>query len=272
MHKIEASVRPATFFLLTFALSWLIWIPLALSHFDIGPFKISEETSSIVRLLGVLMPAASAVLLSLFTGGGAAVRQLMARLTIWRVGWQWWVAAALVQPLLLAFAAMLYNAFGGQPRIAPQPQAAGVALAVNIIFLLIATLGEEIGWRGVALPALQKRYSALVSSAILGVLWAGWHIPFWLLLDTFDQFGIGYLALNFLLVLPLNFYITWFFNHSRGSLLLPVACHVVFNMVNTIWLPVTINVNAFIIFIALGWAITIPLLRYLEPKPEKLST
>jgi membrane protease YdiL (CAAX protease family) len=260
----ETRVHPSAFFALTFALSWLIWIPLALSHFGIGPLHIPEETSTVVRLLGVLMPATAALLLSVRTGGRPAVRQLLSRLTIWRVGWRWWAAAVLVQPLLLFLAAWIYRGFGGNSRIAPEQPVAGAALVVNGLFLLIATLGEEIGWRGVALPALQQRCSPLVASGILGVLWASWHIPFWLLMDTFDQFGVGYLALNFLL-LPLAFYITWFYNHGRSSLLLPVAFHLSFNLVNTIWLPVTTNISAFTILIAFEWVLAIIVCHDLEP-------
>jgi hypothetical protein len=108
----------------------------------------------------------------------------------------------------------------------------------------------------------------LAASAILGILWAIWHIPFWLLLDTFDQYGTSYLVLNFLLVLPLNFYITWFFNHGRSSLLLPVASHVVFNVVNTIWWPVTLSIGAFTILIVAEWIVAIPMLGFLEQNPR----
>ena len=271
MRPSTPPVRPLTFFALTYALSWLIWIPLALSHFGIGPFYISEGTSSGVRLLGVLMPAASALLLTAFAAGRAGLRSLFSRLLIWRVGWRWWAAAALVQPALLVITGLAYNSLGGQPPIPAAPMVSIAALLVNIFFLLLATLGEEIGWRGLALPALQQRHSARTASIILGVLWAAWHIPFWLLLDTFDQYGIGYLGLNILFVLPLTFYITWFYNHGRASLLLVVACHVSFNIINVAFFPVTTNIAAFGIFIALSWAIALFLLPRLEPPAKEPS-
>lgn len=257
-------VHPLAFFLLTFALSWLIWIPLALSHFGIGPLQIPEGISGIVRLLGVLMPAVAALWLTACAGGREAVRSLWKRLALWRVDWRWWLAAVVGAPVLLVASGLLYNWFGGNPPVMPEPLAEPVAFVVNIIFLALATLGEEIGWRGVALPALQQRHSALKASVILGLLWAAWHLPFWLLLDTFDQFGVGYLALNFLLALPMTVYITWFFNHSQASLLLPVAFHLSFNLVNVIWLPVTINVDAFALFIVMLWIVALWILPRLE--------
>jgi membrane protease YdiL (CAAX protease family) len=263
-----SQVRPAAFFGLTFLLSWLIWVPLALSHFRIGHIHVPEGISSSVRLLGVLMPATSALLLTAWAGGRGAVRGLLGRLTIWRVGWVWWVVAAVVQPVLLVATGLLYNALGGRPPVTALPPVSAAALVVNVVMLALATLGEEVGWRGMALPALQQRHSALTASAILGLLWATWHLPFWLLLDTFDQFGAVYLALNYLLIQPSTFYITWFFNHSRSSLLLPVAFHVAFNIVNVAWLPVTTNVRAFGLFIAAQWVIALLVLPHLE-RPDQ---
>lgn len=264
-----AAISPVSFFALTYLLSWLIWVPLAMSHFAVGPLRVSEQTSGIVRLLGVLMPAVAAILLAAWSGGRGAVKALLSRLALWRVGRRWWLAAVLVQPLLLVLAGLIYNVFSGSSAIAVTSPASAGALIVQVIFLLIATLGEEIGWRGAALPALQQRSSAVKASAILGFLWATWHLPFWLLLDTFDRFGFGYLALNVLLVFPMTFYVTWFFNHSRASLLLPVACHLTFNIVNTALAPVTTNLGAFGILIALEWALALLVLPRLESEPAE---
>jgi membrane protease YdiL (CAAX protease family) len=198
-------------------------------------------------------------------GGRAALRGLLGRLLIWRVNWRWWAAAALVLPALLVLTGLAYNLLGGQPPILAAPQTSIAALLINVFFLLVATLGEEIGWRGLALPTLQLRHSAFVSSAILGILWAAWHIPFWLLMDTFDQFGPGYLAFNFLFVLPMTFYITWFYNHGQSSLLLVAASHVAFNIVNVALFPVTTNLVAFGIFTAVCWIIALLVMPRLEP-------
>jgi uncharacterized protein len=257
MRTDSTSVRPLTFFVLTFILSWLIWIPLALSHFGIGPLHIPEGTIALVRLLGVLMPATAALILTALKGGRPALRSMLSHLFIWRTGWRWWAAAALLMPAVLGLSALIYNAVWGDPPVIPLPQTSASALIINVIMLLIATLGEEIGWRGLALPSLQQRYTPLRSSIILGFLWSSWHIPFWLLLDTYTQFGIPYLVLNFLLIVPLTGYITWFYNNGRSSLLLVVAFHVFFNIVNVALLPVTINTGAFAIFIAFDWVIAL---------------
>jgi CAAX protease family protein len=130
----------------------------------------------------------------------------------------------------------------------------------------------------VALPALQQRTSILRASLMLGVLWAVWHVPFWLLLDSYAQHGIGYIGLNLLLIVPFSVYISWFFNNGRFSILLPVAFHLAFNAINTAPFAVTMDIGAFVILIAAEWVLgllVLPRLRdslsWLEPMPATAS-
>jgi uncharacterized protein len=259
------------FFGWSFLLSWLIWIPLTLAHFNLGPVRISEQVSGLVRLLGVLMPAVVALTLTVRSGGRTELRKLVARLAIWRVHWGWWLAAVGVYPALLLCAALLSNGLGWQPylKLHPVPP---IALLVNILILGIATLGEEIGWRGVALPGLQRQYSPLKASLILGTAWATWHLPFWLVLGNLEEFGPGYLGLNYLFIVPSTVYLTWIFNRTRSSLLLPVAFHLSFNIVNVAVFPVTTTIGAYALFIGLQGAVILGLiLRIHRPEvlPEK---
>jgi uncharacterized protein len=147
-----------------------------------------------------------------------------------------------------------------------------IVLLVNILILGIATLGEEIGWRGVALPGLQRQYSPLKASLILGAAWATWHLPFWLLLGNLEEFGPGYFGLNYLFIVPSTYYLTWIFNRTRSSLLLPVAFHLSFNIVNVAVYPVTSTLGAYALFIGLqGLVISGIILRIHRPEvlPEK---
>ena len=244
------------FFALTFFLSWLIWIPLALSHYDLGPFKVSEGLSSLIRLFGVLMPAVSAVILTAVKGGREGVGELLGRLGIWRVNLSWWLAGIVIYPVLLLASALIYNWVTGE-AVPPAKIGSPAELAINIIFLAVAAIGEEIGWRGAALPALQRQFNPLRASLILGILWAAWHLPFWILLGNISEFGVGYIGLNFLFIVPMTFFMTWIFNHSRSSLLLPVAFHLVFNIINVAIIQVTSTVGAYAIFIVLQLLVVI---------------
>lgn len=267
----SASIPPWTFFILTFLLSWGIWIPLVLSHLGVGPVLISEGTSEVVRLFGVVVPAIAAMVLMLSYRGVPGVLGLLRPLKTWNVPGKWWAAAVLVQPIVLILAAVVFNSFAGNPPITVVSGLSSRAIVINIVFLLIASLGEEIGWRGLALPALERRHGAFWASAVLGVVWATWHLPFWVLLDTFSEFGVGYILLNYLFVLPGAFYITWLYNNARFSLLLVVMFHVTFNSVNVAFLPVTTSVGAFGIVIAINWIIAVLVSRRLEPASIKMA-
>lgn len=271
MHPTQPLVPPRTFFMLTFVLSWLIWIPLTLSHLGIGSFDIAESTSMGVRLLGVLMPATAALLLTARTGGRRAVRRLLASLTVWRVGWMWWGAAVIAQPILLILSGLLFNGSGGQPALVWSTQLTLSGWIAYGVMLTVAVLGEEIGWRGLALPALQRQYSTLTASVLLAFTHATWHLPFWMLQESYDQYGVGYFLLSYLFVFPMTLYINWLFNRSRSSVLLVVACHLAFNLVNVAWLPVTVNLGAFTILIGIECGVALLILPRLAVPARHLQ-
>jgi membrane protease YdiL (CAAX protease family) len=204
------------------------------------------------------------MLLTLIIGRAAALRRLLSPITFWRTGWTWWGAAVLVQPALLLGAAIAHNALGFQPQISPVPALSAASLLISIFFLLLATMGEEIGWRGLALPALEQHRSAFKASLVLGLAYSVWHVPYWLLQSTFTQFGIGYVVLNFVFAVSITFYVTWFYNHGRFSLLLPIACHISFNLFNVVWLPATASMASFGILIAAEVILAAVLVRHLE--------
>jgi uncharacterized protein len=263
LQTIAPPVKPSRFFALTFTLSWLIWIPLVLSRQGIIAGSIPAGTVTLLSFLGVLMPAVSALLLTSAGGGRKGVRALLSGLALWRVGWKWWAAAVLGQPALLSFTALVYALWRGNMPVASVSLTTS-SLIVTIFFLLLATLGEEIGWRGVALPTLELRGTALRASAVLAAIYATWHTPYWLLQSTFDQYGAFYVLLNWLFAIPLTLYMTWLFNGGRFSILLPVALHLSFNIMNTAILPVTENITAYEMFIVFEWIIAlllVPVLR-----------
>ncbi len=188
LSNVSRPISPLKFFVLTFTLSWIIWIALTI----VAP-QISEGVSNVVRLFGVLMPAVSAIALTAYYSGHAGLRRLFSRFKIWRVGGKWWLAIVFIYPVMLVAAGLLYNLFNVQSPVNLLPISI-VGFIANIIFLTIASMGEEIGWRGVAMPALQRRYSSLSSSTILGFFWAACHIPFWILIGTLSQYGPVYLS------------------------------------------------------------------------------
>lgn len=184
--------------------------------------------------------AVAALVMTGVTQGRAGIRNLLARFLIWRVGVRWYLIV-LLGPVLLNLAAIAVFAAsrGAVPnfdnieayRIFGRSN--GVWLLVIPFFLVDAfTNGEEIAWRGYALPRLQARSSALVSSLVVGLFWGLWHLPrFW------SPVGHNEFAFCLLHNLAAAVLFTWVFNSTNGSLLLVTLFHAAGNTAY-VFLPV----------------------------------
>ena len=128
--------------------------------------------------------------------------------------------------------------------------------------MVISVLGEEIGWRGFALPLMQSKWSALKSSLLLGVVWTLWHLPFWALLDELTLYGWWYWLLGWAFISSGSIYITWLMNNSGNSLLLIVLFHWSYNILNVALFPITSIIPAYVIFIFLTWVLSTVIVIY----------
>jgi membrane protease YdiL (CAAX protease family) len=126
----------------------------------------------------------------------------------------------------------VYNNFSGMPALpvfsARAPQCSGPleqALNIVLLFVVVAVInGEELAWRGFALPRLQSKYNALTSSIILGVIWTLFHLPLFFTLTGSSQVDRSYIS--FLIsTISLTVLYTWMYNHTRGSVLLAYLLH-----------------------------------------------
>lgn len=259
----QVRAHPLAFFLgLTFLLSWCVWVPMALDRYALLPVRLDPTYVQVGRMLGTFGPAISAMLLSLLSGGRPGVRALLGQLGKWRVGWGWFAAAALVYPTLIFVVAGLYRLLPDSGHLPFQPLSVS-SVIVTAIILSLTVLGEEIGWRGFALPRLQQRFPALQSSLILGTIHTIWHLPFWTVLGELDQFGWSYWVISWAFVLALTIYLTWLMNNTGNSVLMAVVLHGCYNLVSVSYLPITTVVPAYGIFTILAWAIALGLVwRY----------
>jgi CAAX protease family protein len=218
------------FFALAYALSWSWLIPLAAAH-EVVRRGVGWPT----HLPALLGPAVAAVVVTAWTMGRPGLRDLGARVARWRVPARWWLVA--VSPVVflgLGLAAMAaaekalpsagdFGRFSGTPAI-------GLAGVLLIIF--VGALGEETGWRGYALPQLQRRFSPLASSLILAVVWFGWHLPQFLVIATYRDFApVQYVGM-FLGLACGTVVLTWLYNRSGGSILLVAVWHGLYNVVS----------------------------------------
>jgi uncharacterized protein len=173
-----------------------------------------------------------AILLVAVLHGKAGVRKLLRRLLIWRVGASWWIAIALLSTLAIG-AVGLSVLFGGDSPDVTQTIPGAVVLLIFSIFPGSAG-GEEIGWRGFALPHLQAVRSALGASVVLGVVWGVWHLPLYLTGADFRPFSL--FAPWVVLTVAVSVIYTWIYNGTGGSLLLVVLFHAASNLPVTVFL------------------------------------
>jgi uncharacterized protein len=213
-----------TFFILAFAITWVVWVP-----------RAAGLQTDAVGQVWTWAPAIAALLAAALTGGRAAVRDLGARLVRWRVGWQWYVVVILGPAAFSLVVAALYALLGGSWAEAAPPALRGeVPLPLLPLFLVILSgtdgLGEELAWRGFALPRLLTHHNALVASLILGMLWGLWHLPLvWTEGASMYQQPVW---LFFVDILAKSVLFTWVFLHTRGSVLLAVLLHGATNLFN----------------------------------------
>jgi membrane protease YdiL (CAAX protease family) len=145
-------------------------------------------------------------------------------MTNWRVPPVWWAVALLTPPVLTVAAAVLNVAFGASVPSSDDLGTWTNVLPTFALILLVPVIGgawEEPGWRGYALPRLLARRSALEASLILGVLWALWHVPVFLIGDQHWS--------DLVLVVVVTVVLTWLFRNAFGSVLIAMVFHAMNN-------------------------------------------
>lgn len=213
------------FFVLTFAITWPAFSGVAALSAGFAPSFAFLRLPLLI--LGIVSPALTAVWLTARSGGAAAVRDLLIRMFQWRVGWRWYLfAVGYMAAVKLAVALMHRIGTGEWPRFGP----AGWYLIVGGTVLSTVVggqAGEEIGWRGFALPRLATRFGLGGGAVILGVIWAWWHLPLFFVVgaDTFRQSFPIYM----LQVTAISVAIAWLYAGTGGSLLLTMLMHAAIN-------------------------------------------
>jgi membrane protease YdiL (CAAX protease family) len=205
-------------------------IPLALLKQGI----ISVQIPMWLHYFASLGPLTAALVMTFLTEGRSGLRNLFARIFKWRVAARYYVFVVLIPAGLFAFACILNHMVTGNwsnlkllgevdylPYLNP--------MGALGIWLITFGLGEELGWRGYALPHLQKRRSATTATFILGILWACWHIPMFFYRDTYMRMGImGFPMLALSLIFAAMIF-TWLYNSTDGSIWIVIIFHAVFN-------------------------------------------
>lgn len=216
-----ADSRLGIFLGCAFALTWGTWGPLA-ALVPPGATPLSQARFAALYVLGGLAPALAALVAVALTPRAGSLREYARRLLRWRLSLVWYLIALCGPPLIAwALAQLGLLAHAAPPSLLP------LSRALTLFPLMIIGGGlEELGWRGVAQPALQRRWPLLGACLVVGALWALWHLPLFFLHGTaqyggsFTRFAAGVCA-NALLL-------GWLYARTN-SILLCVLAHAASN-------------------------------------------
>ena len=211
----------ASFFVLAYAITWSLSAP--------ALFLEESWSAWILIYIGSFGPPASAALVTWLQGNDTKI--WASQIIRWRVGLSWWVAAFGIPLAIVGVTTAILVVIGGPVDLA-QPAQSPVLIAIVFVFGLTVSggLNEEPGWRGFAQPYLNDRFSALTASLIIGVIWAGWHLPYFVIPFTpHSSFTLANQVGWFLGIVFLSIILGWAYNNT-GSVLIVMVLHA---MVNT---------------------------------------
>jgi uncharacterized protein len=214
----------SSYFIVAYAVSWSIAVPLALQAQGV----FATHLPWWLHYLTLFGPAISAFVIGRLLHEPSSVRRPVTPSIVW------W-AVGFGSPLLLFVVTQIAARFAGQTP--PTWAALG---RINFVTDLgvwawglwfITSCGEELGWRGFALPRLQRTHSAMTSTLLLSLGWAGWHLPAFFYLPSYAAMGLAIIPGFFLGILAGAIVLTWLYNISGGSVLAAVLWHASFNFV-----------------------------------------
>lgn len=255
------------FFGLTYGLSWLLWIPAALSGRD-----VTRSPWIVAYVLGAAIPSIVGVALTYISEDRAARRDFWRRtFDLRRIKPGAYAFILLVFPLLYGTAVLVDRLTGESGagfdvlRQASLPTWLGMA-----IVMLLNSFIEELGWRGFALDRLQGKWGALGASLTLGLIHALWHTPLYLAQGTI-QHEWGLFSQNywvFLLNATLGSVLhTWLYNNNRRSIMTAILLHGAHNLTLTLFAPISDRVLLYTA--VLNLLIVVGLVRVWEPKQRQ---
>jgi len=223
----------AFFFLIAFGVTWsgigLIFLGILKYPTAIG--AQNGSVSGIVAVLTGFGPTIAGFAMMAFTEGRSGVSALWRRFWNRNLTIPWLLVTLLFFPALALAVNLVSRQLDGQAYpildFAEQPSMIIPIIPQFLVAFIFSGLAEEFGWRGYALPIMQARWNALISSLILGIIWAIWHIP------AFFTPGAPLYQTDFWTWAPWlileSIVFTWIFNNTKGSVLAAALLHAMAN-------------------------------------------
>lgn len=223
---------PWLYLILAYGLTWLFWIPVALTRQD---YQTSPILLAVV-FLGVFGPGIAGIILTYREQGKEGGRDFWHRVFDFRrISLKWYALILLLYPALHLISIIINAWLGGNPpefafikEASAMP--AGI-LTVTVLYLLQSAL-EELGWRGYMLDRLQAIWKPTIASLVLGVAHAYWHLPlFWIVGTNQSRYlSVTAFVLFIAFVTSGSFYNTWCYNDNYRSTLAVILLHTIANL------------------------------------------
>jgi membrane protease YdiL (CAAX protease family) len=208
-----------SFFILAYLITWALE----------APAIIVPEWPGLLAFFAMLGPCVAALIVVGLVSGRDGILELLAPIKKWRVNVKWYLVVLFGPALTMISSVYLYRLVGngsGIPdslQILPMLGSHLLALIAIFVYQVLIIWGEEIGWRGYALPILQARYHPILASVIIGVLWGLWHLPsFWIEGSVHQSMTVQFFVLA---SVGYSILYTWIYNGTGGSLLLMCILH-----------------------------------------------
>lgn len=211
------------FVFLTYLIAWAWWLPLVISGKIIYP-GVGWPT----HLIGLMAPAIAAFIVIYFESGSAGIKDLWARVT--RFSFNKLTALLTIATLAFAFIPVLFDNSISLSDLGKYSGAPDKGLLTILLVFLINGYGEEIGWRGYLAENFLKQDSLTKTSFKIWLVWAPWHLPLFLILDTYMEMNL-FMFVGWLVSIYFgSVVLTWFYKYSRNSLLVVVSWHIAYNL------------------------------------------
>lgn len=215
--------RPVLFFVLTYFFTWIFWIP---------AIYVSESISPVLMLLGLLAPAVVSTVFVILSGSDALKQDLKNKIVgFYKVKWLNVIWAVIVFLIVIVCSILLSLLFGqslNQFAFVEDFSFTGVGIAGAFITITLASIIEEIGWKGYCEDSIGNYMNWFWESLIFGVLWSFWHFPLIFIHGTY-QAGLmvnPLFVINFFVSsIPMGFVITWVYLVSERSILACIIFH-----------------------------------------------